>query len=152
LTSRLSQHDTIALATRCEELRESLADLWLDPEDVAGWTPKCVVVLHANLTEYSRVFGSGTASSVGCTTVTADGGRVVFRRIDLRSDAADWRSNALPHELTHVVLADRFPGRQLPHWLNEGLAMTSETTELQQRRLGVLDAARTTGSLPTLRC
>jgi len=148
--SRLSQRDTTDLAARCEELRESLAERWLDDREIGVWTPKCVVVLHANLAEYSRVFGSGTASSVGCTTITADGGRIVFRRIDLRSDAADWHSNALPHELTHVVLAGRFPGRQLPHWLNEGLAMTSETVELQQRRLDVLDAARTTGSLPTL--
>jgi hypothetical protein len=149
--SRLTHQDSARLAHRCEELRGALWQRWLGVDDESeSWQPKCVVVVHADVAGYGRVFGPGTSPSVGCTTITADGERIVFRRIDLRADAADWRTNALPHELTHVVLADRFPGCQLPHWLNEGLAMTAETADLQQRRLAVLESARTTGSLPTL--
>jgi hypothetical protein len=148
--SRLAHHETVALAGRCEELRESLRERWLADDKSTAWTPRCAVVVHANAAEYRRTFGATANPSVGCTTITADAGGVVFRRIDLRADAADWQSNALPHELTHVVLADRFAGRELPHWLNEGLAMTAETAELRERRLAVLRAARSSGSLPTL--
>lgn len=148
--SRLPHHETVTLAGRCEELRESIRERWLSDTETAAWTPKCAVVVHANAAEYGRTFGATANPSVGCTTVTADAGRVVFRRIDLRADAADWRQNALPHELTHVVLADRFAGRELPHWLNEGLAMTAETAELQARRRSVLREARSSGSLPAL--
>lgn len=148
--SRLSHHETVALAERCEALRESIRERWLPNMGMAAWTPKCAVVVHANAAEYGRTFGASANPSVGCTTVTADSGRVVFRRIDLRADAAEWQHNALPHELTHVVLADRFAGRELPQWLNEGLAMTAEKAELHARRLAVLREARLNGTLPAL--
>ena len=36
---------------------------------------------------------------------------------------------ALSHELTHVVLADRFAGRQPPRWFDEGIATLADSTE-----------------------
>jgi len=62
----------------------------------------------------------------------------VQRRIDLRCDADGWSVDALPHELTHVVLAARFPGRQLPPWADEGMAMLSESSAKRQIRLANL--------------
>jgi hypothetical protein len=38
---------------------------------------------------------------------------------------------ALPHELTHVVLSERFIGNRPPHWLDEGAAMLADTTHKQ---------------------
>jgi Peptidase MA superfamily len=149
--SRLPQTDTRQLASRCETLRTSMVRSWNGDGDWALWRPKCAVVVHEDLGQYQHAVDCGRNPSVGCTTVTVDGGRTVFRRIDLRADAADWSRNALPHELTHVVLADRFPGRTLPGWLNEGLAMTAEAPELQERRLHVLETAHDTGGLPALK-
>ena len=67
-----------------------------------------------------------------------DQGRPVLRRIDLRTDASDWSNAALPHELTHVVLADRFGGHNLPRWADEGIAMLSESPEKHRERLANL--------------
>jgi hypothetical protein len=148
--SRLPRQQTVSLSNRCEELRRALVRRWLGTDAEPAWQPKCTVVIHRNVNEYVRACGANCAASAGCTTVTREQGRIVFRRIDLRGDAADWQTNALPHELTHVVLADRFPDRQLPPWFNEGLAMLSESPELRQRRLDVLQSALTSGSVPTL--
>ena len=111
--------DSARLAHRCEELRGALSQRWLGVDEQSeSWQPKCAVVVHADVAGYGRVFGPGISPSVGCTTITADKERIVFRRIDLRADAADWRTNALPHELTHVVTM--YPSA--PSWITEGVA------------------------------
>lgn len=148
--TRLTPAETRKLACACEAFRGCMLEDWLEEGEATEWRPKCAVVVHADLNQYRGVVACGRNPSVGCTTITTDGGRTVFRRIDLRADAADWNSNALPHELTHVVIADCFPGETLPAWLNEGLAMSAESRELQQRRLRVLERARTTDALPKL--
>jgi len=45
--------------------------------------------------------------------------------------AANGTLPALPHELTHVILADCFGGRQPPHWFDEGAAMLADTLHKQ---------------------
>jgi hypothetical protein len=50
------------------------------------------------------------------------------RRIDLRADTAI-ENNALPRELTHVVLADLFPGKPAPKWAVEGMAILAGSPE-----------------------
>jgi hypothetical protein len=142
---------TEKLARTCEAHRSAMRNGWLGDVVEANWHPRCVVVVHGNSAEFSRQVGGSLRVPVGCTTLTRDHGRIIFRRVDLRSDAADWQSNALPHELTHVALADAVPEQELPGWLNEGVAMTFETADLQQRRLQVLHGRRERGTLPTLR-
>jgi hypothetical protein len=137
--THLDESATRELAVRCEKLRSSLRASWLG-FDGSLWIPKCAIVLHAGATEYQNTLGTPEVS-VGCTTVTCDQGRIVFRRIDLRNDAQNWRENALPHELTHVVVSERWLDGQIPTWLNEGLAMTSESAQLQEDRLDMLEAA-----------
>lgn len=149
--SKLSKKETISLANRCEDLRTDVSQFWNCPLIEPSWSPKCVIAVHSNQREYNHFLGNPHERSVGCTTVTCDGGRVVFRRIDLRNDAADWKSNALPHELTHVVLADAFVDHSLPHWLNEGMAMVFETEDLQARRSELLEEARLSDELPDLK-
>jgi len=146
--SRASQHHAVETAQKCEQFRTRLQSDWNLNADPL-WQPKCAVVVHAGIEEYRRELGNQDRS-VGCTTITCDDGRIVFRRIDLRADASDWQTNALPHELTHVVLADRFGDRPLPHWLNEGLAMLAENAELRDRRDSVLTTAQTGGHVPAL--
>jgi hypothetical protein len=58
--------------------------------------------------------------------VQRDQGRIISRRIDLRSDRPDPLREALPHELTHVVLADTFPEQLCPLWADEGLAVLAD--------------------------
>ena len=53
-------------------------------------------------------------------------GRVLSRRIDLRLDRPDPLGRVLPHELTHVVLADVISRENLPRWADEGMAMLAD--------------------------
>ena len=51
--------------------------------------------------------------------------------------------SALPHELTHVVLADRFATRQIPRWADEGMAILSEPAAKQAIRRSAMQRALT---------
>lgn len=128
-------------AMRCESLRASLQDLWYEDAAAEKWRSKCVVVLHAHAEDYASAVALPGTRSVGCTTLQVDRGCVTFRRIDLRCDRSNWRSSALPHELTHVVLADRVAGRPLPLWADEGLAVLSESLSTRKAREDILIAA-----------
>ena len=136
------------LAESCERLKARTQTMWLG-ESSTSWQPRCEVVVHATVGTYCRTLGPGSERTSGCSTVRLDKGRVAERRIDLRSDAEGWLTETLPHELTHVVLADRFTDRRIPAWADEGIAMLAESPDKLQRRLnelrGVVASGRTLG-------
>ena len=113
---------------------QEFASVWLDEDVVGKWTPRCDVIVHGSLAEYQQALGAEVGRSVGCATMKVDGGRIVSRRIDIRVDADAWEIDALPHELTHVVLADHFNGRRLPPWADEGIGVLSESARKQKIR------------------
>lgn len=139
--SRLSADRTGELAPLCEHLRSTLQRTWFGESD-RPWTPLCDVVVWRTVEEYGRAVGRPGDRSVGCATVDVDGERIVRRRIDLRADAPDWWRSALPHEMTHVVFADRFAGRPLPPWADEGISVLSEPAEKRAQRAAALQRAR----------
>ena len=53
-------------------------------------------------------------------------GKVWRRQIIVRGDKPAEIKRVLGHELTHVILADRFPTKQIPRWADEGIAVLSE--------------------------
>tara|TARA_R110002072_G_scaffold303108_2_gene493914 strand:- start:95108 stop:96010 length:903 start_codon:yes stop_codon:yes gene_type:complete len=126
--------DLDSLPARCEMLRLQISGVWLGADGTDNWIPRCDVIVHTSLAEYQQTLGASVGRSVGCATMKVDGGRIVSRRIDIRIDADHWELDALPHELTHVVLADRFNGRRLPPWADEGIGVLSESTRKQQIR------------------
>jgi hypothetical protein len=126
------------LAASCEKLVSELKASWTAHRDSAAWLPQCEVVVHRGLSEYVAALGPGCEQTSGCTTIRIDQGHVVLRQIDLRADALDWWSESLPHELTHVVLADRFSARRIPPWADEGIAMLAESRRKRSRRLTAL--------------
>ena len=107
-------------------------------------------MVHGSLSAYCRALGCENRS-VGCTTIKVDAGLVISRRVDLRLDALDWTEAALPHELTHVVLADRFAGRPLPAWADEGMSILAESESKQAQRRHALRLARACGTVPGIR-
>lgn len=134
------------LATTCEQLKARVQTMWLVETSPSGnWQPRCEVVVHSTVGAYSRTLGPGSERTSGCSTVRLHQGRVAERRIDLRSDAEGWLSDTLPHELTHVVLADRFTERRIPAWADEGIAMLAESPDKLQRRLNELRGLVVTG-------
>jgi hypothetical protein len=133
--SQLSENEARQLTESCEAWRSRLRTAWITEADRADWTPKCEVYVHTNQAAYNQTLRRPGDASVGSTSMNFDQGRTVYRRIDVRADASDWSNAALPHELTHVVLGERFGGHALPRWADEGIAMLSESAEKHRERL-----------------
>src|SRR6185369_15416037 len=102
-----------------ESLRTELKSKWLPGSCSEGWKPKCEIVLHSKRPSYTAAVGRGSERTVGSSAVTVDKGRIVGRRIDLVAEDVDYFTAALPHELTHVVLRDRFVSAAMPRWADE---------------------------------
>lgn len=137
--------EATTLAQRCEQLRAELTRIWL--ETPTAWKNRCAIVVSQNSTEYGRAIGSPGNSSVGCTTLQTSNGEITFRRVDVRADAVSWQTSALAHEITHVILADRFPGATLPLWADEGISILSEPKSTQAKRSDALVKAIRSGNV-----
>ncbi len=125
-----------AVAKAAEAGRKQIFERWSGPPGGA-WQPKCELVIHATADAYARATGK-PAALTGHATVRLTDGRATERRIDLRADDAGLIANALPRELTHVVLADLFASAP-PRWALEGMAILAGSPE---------EAARYTRTLP----
>ncbi len=122
-----------ALANAAEAHREAIFARWSGPAGGA-WQPKCEITVHANAAEFARVTQQ-PAAATGRATINLDNGRVTARRIDLRADDATAAENALPRELTHVVLVDLFPTAAPPRWAVDGMAvLAGSSLELDRYR------------------
>jgi hypothetical protein len=127
-------------AAACESLRNKLAARWLaDAQDV--WSPKCNLVLHSSDEGYLREVGAAGRSTAASTLIDRTAGRVSLRRIDVKATRPGWQEGALGHELTHVLLADRFARHALPRWVDEGVAILADTSDKQRRHRQDLDDA-----------
>lgn len=135
--TKISDAQAARSAEACESIRQQLCEQWLG-KTTAAWTPKCEIVLHATEADYAREIGADSSGSSGCSTITMDGGRVIFRRIDVCAADPVKLNEVLPHEMTHVFLADRFPNRQPARWIDEGMAVLAEPTQKRKRRLDPL--------------
>ena len=149
--SQLPASEHQALAESCEALRSESQASWFGDAPAGSWEPKCQVVVHPTVQGYNRALGSLNGRSVGCTTLKIDGGRIVYRRIDLRADAPDWQSSALPHELTHVVVAGHLDRGCLAPWADEGMAALAEPVAKQALRVAALGQARSSGRVYGIR-
>lgn len=124
-----------ALARLCEVLYAELGEFWVGASrPLTDWSAPCEVRVYADRVAYERAVGVGSGSTSGSTLLRRERGQIVLRRIDLRGDVRDWKESALPHELTHLLFADRFPGRPLIRWLDEGIATQVEPLEKRERR------------------
>jgi hypothetical protein len=128
-----SQATAKLLTKEAETLRTKLHAKWLGDGSPARWDPKCQIVLHPNLDSYVNASGRGSEHTVGSSLVGMDKGRIRSRRIDLLGGREDFLTAALPHELTHVVLKDRFGSKNLPRWADEGAAILADTEAKQAR-------------------
>ncbi|UUO05630.1 hypothetical protein M4951_19920 [Blastopirellula sp. J2-11] len=118
----------VQLLQRCESLRADLQQVWFTAADRRDWSPRCQVFVHSTKSSYQTAVGRGAAQTSGSSLIQASGGKIVSRRIDLLYDVQKGAS-ALPHELTHVVLADRFDDGRPPRWLDEGIATMADSPE-----------------------
>ncbi len=113
------------VALRAEAARRDSAKQWAGAEPRSNWTPKCDLYLYPT----AAIFAQETQQppeSPGFSTAGLSGGRVTARLVKLRADNDKMLDAVLPHEVTHIVLADLFPVQQIPRWADEGMSVLSE--------------------------
>jgi tetratricopeptide (TPR) repeat protein len=140
--------ETAEKALRVAEAARTTASKKWFGEPAPTWTPRCDVYLHATAQDYSLATKQPPALA-GHSSVGHGTDRVVSRRIDVHFDDPNLLVGVLPHETTHVVLADGY-SRPLPHWADEGMAVLSEPRERIERHLHNLPQHRSNGELFSL--
>lgn len=130
-----------AIVRTVESLRSELATAWLGEPSSGQWSPKCDIVLHTTVAAYLAAVPGGD-QTVGSSLIDLGEGRVTGRRIDIRADRPGWLRAAVAHELTHLVLADKFADCRLPAWADEGMAVLADTAAKQDAHLRDLHSAR----------
>jgi hypothetical protein len=111
-------------ARTAEAARAAAGTKWFN-EPAPAWNPRCDIYLHATAEDYSLATKQ-PPQLAGHSSVGRAGAKIVSRRIDVHCDNANMLTGVLPHETTHVVLADGFGPRPLPHWADEGMAVLAE--------------------------
>jgi hypothetical protein len=143
-------HDDPELAEKAavvaEVAREAQIRRWTGAAPKGAWTPKCELYLYPTARIFSQMTGQ-PEESLGFSTMGMNGGRIIARRVNLRVDHPNLLRAILPHEITHVVLADLFPHQQIPRWADEGMAVLAEPPSEQQLRAADLNDPLTTGQL-----
>lgn len=129
-----------------ESAREAQVKRWLGSSARGAWSSRCDVYLYPTAKTFSRMTGQNE-DSPGFSTMGMNGGRIVTRRINVRADHPNLVAAILPHEVTHIVLADLFPNQQIPRWADEGMAVLSEPSSEQQLRAADLDKPLSSGQL-----
>ena len=113
------------LLEHCEASREQLQTRWLGASAPQRWRPRCEIVVHDTRNSYLRATGQANLRSLGASRIRRGSAGITSRRIDVLVDASG-ELPALAHELSHVVLADHFPGAPPPAWADEGIAMLAD--------------------------
>jgi hypothetical protein len=123
-------HDARQVAAHCERWRTNLQKYW-STEQSPDWQCPCEVTIHAGMTGYLATVGAGGRSTFGSSRLVFRADKQIKERsIDIRGDSPRGLA-ALPHEMTHVVLADWLDGRQPPRWADEGMAILADSHEKQ---------------------
>jgi hypothetical protein len=121
-----------AAALYCEVQRAALINKWNAPAASRAWSPRCQVVLHNSFQGYVRAVGRGSENTLGSSLIWPGRGQINTRKIDIRAEGEYELASVMPHELTHLVLADRFGGRSAPLWFDEGSAILADPESKQK--------------------
>ncbi|MFO0809436.1 MAG: peptidase MA family metallohydrolase [Gemmataceae bacterium] len=116
--------------------------------DGKAWSKPCDIYIHASAQDYAKATGK-PATGPGHATLQMKDSSVERRRVDLRADEPNTVSNVVPHEATHLVLADLFDA-PLPRWADEGMAVLAEPRSHVDRYLRTLVSSWKQGKLVPL--
>lgn len=134
------------VAEAAEAAREAQLRRWMGTGSRAAWSPRCDIYVYPTGKVFSRMTGQAE-DSPGFSTMGMNAGRIIARRVNVRADHPNVLAAVLPHEITHVVLADLFPTQQIPRWADEGIAVLAEPATEQRLRAADLTAPLSTGRL-----
>ncbi len=136
------------VARIAEERRGTISEKWSGPLGGA-WKPKCEVYLYPN----GEAFAEATrlqASNTGRAEVQLKAGQILARKLELRADDATILNDALPRELTHIVLGDLFYDQAPPKWAEIGMAVLSTSETEQNRHLRTVSRCANQRELPLI--
>ncbi len=136
------------LMKAAEAKRAAIFARWSGPPGGA-WTPACELVVHADANSFEQATKLPPGST-GRADVKLREGIAVSRRIDLRADDATLFDDALPRELTTVILADLFANQAPPKWAELGMAVLATSEVEVGRYLRTLPRCDRDGDLPTV--
>ncbi len=134
------------LVTQCEQHRHRIRERWLGVTQAENWPVKCNVYCYASGAHYQQLTGF-PAEMLGHADLEVGEGRVWVRNLHLRVDQPERVTGIVAHELTHIVLADRFCDRQIPRWADEGIAILSEPENRRKQLRSRLAAAVERGTV-----
>jgi len=128
-----------------EETRTAQFEKWFGPAP-SEWTPRCDVFVYGDAAEYAAATRQ-PAQSPGHSTVEFAEGKIRRRRLDVVGNNLNLLTSTVPHEVTHVVLADLFPDPQLPRWADEAMAILAEPRPQIDKYLRALPRCKQDGTL-----
>ena len=137
-------------AEAAESVRAAQAKRWGSPALQKPWNPRCEIYLHPTGKAFAAATGQAETSP-GFSTIESNGNRITTRRVLLRGDHPQLLTAILPHEVTHVVVADLFTDQQIPRWADEGIAVLSEPSAEQNLRAADLHDSLSAGQVFDLR-
>ncbi len=120
-----------------ERVRATQGKRWGSPALKRPWDPRCDVYLYPDGRSLAQATGQPDTAP-GFSTLLTDGTKITTRRTVLRADQPQWLAAVLPHEITHIVLADLFVSRRIPCWADEGMAVLAEPDTEQSLRAAEL--------------
>ena len=133
-------------AQTAESVRAVQAKRWGNVAARGPWIPRCDLYLYPTPKDYAQATGQPEISP-GISTMSNNGTRLLSRRMNLRADNPQLLTTILPHEVTHIVLADLFVVQQIPRWADEGIAVLAEPLREQHLRAAELQGPLESGQL-----
>ena len=135
------------LMKAAEAHRAAIFARWSGPPG-GKWSPACDIVVHADAAAFEKATQLPSGAT-GRADVKLQEGVAVSRRIDLRADDATLLEDALPRELTTIILADLFPSQAPPKWIELGMAVLGTSEVELGRYLRTVPRCDRDGELPT---
>lgn len=133
-------------ADAAESVRAAQAKKWASSALQKPWVPRCEIYLHPTGKAFTEATGQ-PETSPGFSTLESNGNQITTRRVLLRADHPQLLAAILPHEVTHVVVADLFTVQQIPRWADEGIAVLAEPTTEQNLRASDLQESLAAGQI-----
>jgi hypothetical protein len=134
----------------CENSCHRVRQQWLAAKVQAEWSPKCDVYLYRSGREFEK-YAQAPAEVWGFADLAVGDGKVWSRKLHMRVDDLERLKNVLVHELTHVVMAEKFTDRPIPRWADEGIAVCCEPEERRRAFVEPLAEEASKKRLLTLR-
>ncbi len=133
-----------------ESVRTAQAKRWGSSAVQEAWTTRCEIYLYPNGKAFAKATGQPEASP-GFSIIESDRKQITTRKVHLRADQPRLVEAVLPHEVTHVVVADLFTVQQIPRWADEGIAVLAEPESEQKLRAADLQESLSSGQVFELR-